>query len=237
MPVDIREIVARRTDLGTFLVHLTRGTLVAVARQNLRQILSDGQIEARSSFGPAVRKLEAAHLPTDSQRCVCFTETPLEHTHLLLEDIVARDIRLAPYGIAIPKKLGRSKGVNPVWYQDITPGHRWLTQPVDALIEAAIADHSFAGSPIEEIAPFIEQMGTQRGGYRKEFWWEREWRMRGNFALPDRVIVLCPENEIPDFTRLVRELGRHASFVDPTWGLEQLIARLAQFTADETDIL
>ena len=236
--MDIREIVARRTDLGTFLVHLTRGD---TPRENLQQILAARQIEARNPFGQAIASLQGGGLPTASQRCVCFTETPLEHTHLLLAEIDLRAIQLQPYGIALPKKMGRAMGINPVWYLDMSPGpHEWLTRPFNSIIDSEIAAGTFAGSDIEKLAPFVEQMGTNRAiAFRKEFWWEREWRIRGHFVLPHRVIVLCPEEEMAAFGRLVAESdGRlEASFVDPRWGLEQIIARLAQFSADDTDML
>lgn len=239
MPYEIKDIIARRTDLGTFLVHLTRGESQEQARENLRRILADRRLEARNAFGPATAKLRAAGISTDSQRCVCFTETPLEHAHMLFAEITGRAIQFAPYGIAFPKKLGRKIGVNPVWYLDITPGHDWLTQPFDALIDAAIADGNFDESPIKEISPFIEQMGTRRGGggYRKEFWWEREWRIRGDCPLPDHVIALCPEEEFQAFSELATASGVEAAFLDPRWGLEQIISRLANFSADQTDIL
>lgn len=238
MPYEIKDIIARRTDLGTFLVHLTRGDSQEQARESLRQILIGRQLQARNPFGPAVTKLREANISTDSQRCVCFTETPLEHTHMLFAQITGRAIQFAPYGVAFPKKLGRRIGINPVWYLDITPGHAWMTQPVDTLIDAAIAD-GFEQHPMSALAPFIEQMGTRRGegGYRKEFWWEREWRIRGNCQLPDRVIVLCPEDEFPAFSEHVRESGLEATLMDPSWGLEQIIARLAKFSSDQTDIL
>lgn len=51
--MDIRDIVARRTDLGTFLVHLTRGD---APRENL-QILTTRRIEARNPFGQALTTL------------------------------------------------------------------------------------------------------------------------------------------------------------------------------------
>ena len=66
-----------------------------------------------------------------SQRVVCFTETPLEHIHLLTSDIDGRQIKFEPYGIALTKPIARSSGTNPVWYVDITPGHDWLTNPLN----------------------------------------------------------------------------------------------------------
>jgi hypothetical protein len=235
----ISEIIARRTDLGTFLVHLTRGE---DPRGSLESILKMHTIEARNPFGPATQSLRNAGISADSQRCVCFTETPLEHSHLLLEQIEGRKLEFAPYGIALPKKVGRRQGINPVWYIDITLGRDWLMNPINALIEEAIKANGFLGTPIARISPFIEQMGTRADGgpgdYRKEFWWEREWRCCGNLPLPSRVIVLCPEPDIPYFSKMIAadEWASNAACLDPRWGLEQIIARLAGFSGNATDI-
>jgi hypothetical protein len=242
--MDIGAVLARRNDLSTFLVHLCRNKGNISARDRLRAILDGWQLNALSPFGSAVRPLEAAHVAIPaSQRAVCFTETPLEHICLLLEEIDHRAVQFRPYGVAIPKKLGRSLDVNPVWYLDITPGRQWLTVPLNTLITQAIQHHAYNGNVIESLTPFIEQMGTNLNPpnpYRKEFWWEREWRHVGNFPLPQRVIVLCPENEMEDFAELITE--KHGDdktpiFLDPRWGLEQIIGRLAGFSAQQTDIL
>jgi abortive phage resistance protein AbiGi (putative antitoxin) len=240
MPRRISEVISRRTDLGTFLVHLTRGI---DPKANLESMLRNQAIEARSPFGAAFRALIESGLTTNSQKCVCFTETPLEHGHLLLQEIEGRRLEFAPYGIALPKKVGRQRGINPVWYVDITPGHDWLMNPINNLVQGAISERGFDGSPIERIAPFVEQMGTRNEGdpsdYRKEFWWEREWRHRGDLLLPNRLIVLCPEEEIEHFREIVDgdEWSPKAAYIDPRWGLEQIIARLAGFPASATDIL
>ncbi|SRR6266446_4940990 len=241
--MNIREVIARRTDLGTFLVHLTRDGENQTARERLESILESTQVEARTPFGPAVAKLEEADQATESQKCVCFTETPLEHLYLLLEEIEGRQFEFAPYGIAITKKQGRSGGANPVWYLDITPGHDWLTVPIEELIRAAIQAGHFDDQPISKITPFVEQMGSGIGAgggrrYRKEFWWEREWRKKGNFSLPHPFIVICPEDEIEHFRNLVdnHRFRLDAAFVSPTWGLEQIIANLAGFSRDDIEV-
>jgi hypothetical protein len=115
--------------------------------------------------------------------------------------------------------------------------------PINDLIGQAIAAGSFDGSPISRLAPYIEQMGTRLDAgaqsYRKEFWWEREWRRAGNVTLPNRVIVLCPEAEFAVFQQILDDhpLNGDAAFVDPRWGLEQIISRLSGYVADESDIL
>ena len=84
-------------------------------------------------------------------------------------------------------------------------------------------------------------MGTGNGGsrisYRKEFWWEREWRHVGDFDLPTRVILICPEDEHAGFEKMAEKSGHPSRCVDPEWGLEQIIARLAGFTRDDVEIL
>jgi hypothetical protein len=231
----IEKLLARRTDLSTFLVHLCRDGDGHTAKDRLARILTDGSIKARTAMGQAVNALRDKKLSAKSQRCVCFTETPLEHVSLLLGDIEGRACHFEPYGIAITKKQGRANGVNPVWYVDITPGHDWLTNPLNDLIAEAIDSGDFAKSAIAKITPFIEQMGsgtTATGApYRKEFWWEREWRCVGDFVLPTHLIVLCPESERKEFKKLVEadEFAPKAKFVDPRWSLEQIIARLAGF--------
>lgn len=233
--MQVETLLARRTDLSTFLVHLTRTKDSESGKERLIQILRDDKIKAKSAFGHAVALLNASSLDTSSQKCVCFTETPLEHVGSLLGAIDGRTCEFEPYGIAITKRQGRKGGVNPVWYVDITPGHEWLTNPLNELVQAAVDDEGgFSSSSISKLTPFIEQMG--RGvGYRKEFWWEREWRHVGDFTLPKRVIVLCPDDEQDEFRELLKEddVGVKAKLVDPRWGLEQIIANLAGFDPAE----
>jgi hypothetical protein len=240
--MEIREILARRSDLGTFLVHLTKDGPRRDAKARLTSIVESLTIQARTPFGQAAKKLQDENHNADSQKCVCFTETPLEYLNMLHGRVEGRQVELAPYGIAVTKKQGRAKGVNPVWYLDITPGHTWLTGPVDELIEEALSD-DFENHPIAKLAPFIEQMGTSRigRGYRKEFWWEREWRCKGDFSLPYPFLVVCPEDEIDEFEALIEEhddvVARRAKIIGANWGLEQIIGRLAGFSRDDIEIL
>jgi hypothetical protein len=213
------------------------------AKDRLKAILQKRVIEAASIFGQAKDSLTKKGLDPYSQKCVCFTETPLEYIHLLCEEIEGRNVQFEPYGIALTKKLARRMGVNPVWYVDISPGqHNWLTKPLNELIDTAIEAGTYEGSPVSRIAPFIEQMGTGRNEagslkYRKEFWWEREWRHPGRFLLPDHLILLCPENEHEEFEGHSTAAQQSVRIVDPMWGLEQIIARLAGFAKDDIEVL
>jgi hypothetical protein len=96
---DIREVLHRRTDLSTFVVHLTKVQQPDLtAADALAEIARSGVIEARSAMGWAKEYDDAEAPPQSSQRVVCFSETPLEHIHLLAQQIPGRRVRLEPYG-------------------------------------------------------------------------------------------------------------------------------------------
>jgi hypothetical protein len=243
---DIREILSRRTDLSAFLVHLSRDSNGTSAKDNLQAILRSRRLEARNPFGSAFQKLRVENLCTDSQKCVCFTETPLEHVSLLLGEIDGRRYDFKPYGLAITKMQGRRRGVNPVWYLDIsrrTDRRDWLMKDVEKIIDEAIRSGEFDETPIAKLSPFIEQMGSGENcstgkPYTKEFWWEREWRHVGDFDFPKHCIVFCPEAEIARFDECVESINEESerirpAFVDPQWSLEQIIGRLAGFSLND----
>ena len=109
------------------------------------------------------------------------------------------------------------------------------------MIQQALLAGTFDDSDIGAITPFIEQMGSGQGvsgGYRKEFWWEREWRKVGNFQVPTTCIAFCPEQEIREFQEHVL-FGQYddVRFVDPCWSLEQTIAHLAYIRSADIDLV
>lgn len=127
----INEVLHRRSDLATFVVHFTRRTPTSSAEENLVQMLVNGCIEARTPMGWARGIAErAGPAAVDSQKVVCFSEAPLEHLYSLTADINGRRIALEPYGIAFTKMVVRRRGANPVWYVDMSYGHDWkLARP------------------------------------------------------------------------------------------------------------
>ena len=96
---------------------------------------------------------------------------------------------------------------------------------------------NFDQSDIAAITPFIEQMGVG-ANYRKEFWWEREWRKVGDFIVPRHCIAFCPETEIDEFKAHVRgSVYAHVNFIDPSWSLEKIIAHLAGIPPADIDVI
>lgn len=230
----IQEVLARRSDLSTFLVHLTRTVGGQSAKQRLASIVRGRFIVPVSPFGHAVARLQASGWPLDSQRCVCFTETPLEHMSLLTEEIEGRQVKFEPYGIIITKKQARRLGVNPVWYLDITPGHDWLTKPLNGLIDRAISEKN-PRDPVFRLTPFVEQFGLG-AGIPKDFSWEREWRVTRSFQLPAKYMMLCPQSEHAEFQDILQGVGTEPSnvpMIDASWGLETIIATLAGFNPED----
>jgi len=235
-PIDIREVLSRRADLSAFIVHFTRDTEDGrPARSNLRRILKKHVLKARNPFGPAAQRsfgLSKADLAT--QNCVSFSETPLDHIHCLTQEIPGRSKKLSSYGLAFTKMSARERGVNPVWYVDVTgSGHEWLMNPINGMIRAAAKGGRFRDSKLSLICPFIEPMGSGHRkdgvGYRKEFWWEREWRHRGDFSFGYYGIAfgLTPEDDVEAFEDYTRALTRRRiRFVDPNWSSEKMIAHL-----------
>jgi hypothetical protein len=267
MPDDIERLLHRRSDLSTFLVHLSRDIPGGpTARENVLAMLQSRSIQARSVFGMAKSWATADPAVEATQRCVCFTETPLEQVWMMTREINLRQVHLQPYGLAFTKRYGRQSGANPVWYMDITPGHDWLTPPVDVLVElgrrgesrtldspagdvtgAVVVGPAPGDNPILKLTPFIEQMGPTQGGQsKKEFWWEREWRKVGNFSFlswnwSKLVAAFAPEADHERFwseLATAEEAGldnirRWVPLLDPEWGLERMIARLAGLPDDQ----
>jgi hypothetical protein len=229
MAMDIRKLVSRRTDLSTFVVHLTRQRDEQwTAPRALYRIAELCVVHAITPMGwAASQNLDEAG--RRSQRVVCFSETPLEHIDMLVAEIAGRQIKLQPWGVVVTKMTARANGVNPVWYVDMTPGRDWeIAAALDRLREDAIQS-GFANHPAATILPFFEPMGTWRGT-RREFWWEREWRKRGDFSFhPEDVVAwIVPEEDQPAFQEyMADEWGpRPARCIDASWSLEEIIAKL-----------
>jgi hypothetical protein len=232
--MDIRDVLNRRSDLSTFVVHLTRDLYGVPPASRLRSILTDRKLIAATPMGFATSKLrvaatsqpasshsETAAAALTAQSVVSFSETPLEHIYTLAGDIDGRRCSFSRYGVAFTKVTARLLGVNPIWYVDATIGVDWpLVKAVGTLVEVALGKED-PEDPIFRLTPFIDMMGS---GANREFSWEREWRHRDNldFAHSQLAFALCPEEQIPDFEKDFPSIR----FLDPAWGLERMIAHL-----------
>jgi hypothetical protein len=245
MGANIRDVLHRRTDLSTFVVHLTRQHSQPEWEQQhsaqdcLYSIATDRRIRALKPHGWAKDQDNPQDPHAQSQRVVCFSETPLEHINSLVVPIAQRKVPLAEWGLVITKMVARKAGVNPIWYVDMTAGQQpqWeISLALDALrIQTIAAPEGFHTHPAAMIFPFFEVMGTWRNvepPSRKEFWWEREWRKRGDFVfgLDQIAFWIVPEIEQIAFQAFIGQLDATAKArcIDAKWGMEEILARLAE---------
>lgn len=245
MSVPIEELLHRRTDLSTFLVHFTRDYEGCSARANLLSILDRDVIEARTAYGMGRHVAPDDKDFQESQKVVCFTETPIEHAWMMCTGIEGRENGFGPYGLAFTKVWARSQHANPVWYLDISTrgGADWLTVPFEQLRDDAAAaaqgsGRSLSEYPIAQLLPFVEQMGPTRY-HRKEFWWEREWRHVGHFRIEwcHIVAIFAPHDDHTKLTGAMTDMAvpsyPRPPFLDPNWGLERMISALRGVPAEE----
>ena len=161
---------------------------------------------------------------------------------MMCQKIEQRRRQFRPYGLAFTKTWARLRGVNPVWYVDITPTPReWLLTAVERMVSEAIAAHDF-DHDIFRITPFIEAMGRmgERDGRRpKEFSWEREWRYAAEdleFGTDGLVAVLAPADQHAslrqDLAGEEDNAGEGFRYLDPSWSVERMIAALAGVRED-----
>jgi Putative abortive phage resistance protein AbiGi, antitoxin len=245
--VNVRDVLNRRNDLSTFVVHLTKDGLDQTAKERLESIIDEQTIYARKAMGWAEEQDHPSDQQEQTQRVVSFTETPLEHIYSHVVEISRRREKFKPYGVALTKLTARKMGINPVWYVDRTPGQeaQWeVAEAISTLKREAVSSGDFHDQPIAKLLPFFEVMGTWPTTARqKEFWWEREWRKRGHVFLPNMFrgcLILSPEDELDHFEALIKpHLGeaerrrRRRQCIDPRWGLEQIVAHLAGIPDDQ----
>jgi hypothetical protein len=231
---EIEDILHFRTDISPFLVHLTRDLGALTAPAALYSIIDDGCLKC--SLNPisdvrfGIHFSEVNDLTADGFfSAICFTETPLNEIHSLLE-IENRQIDLAPYGLVFLKENLANKGVSPVLYINNKNGDK---DPVFVALGSLTSSHR---DEALELLPLFAVYGKKIKGVgagrhspgKNEFIWEREWRypfVKGDleFSEEDVFIGLCPHEQIDDFEGLCSNI----KFVDPTrnmkWYADKLI--------------
>lgn len=235
-PELIGDLLHRRSDLGGFIHHFTRGT-PAQCEVTLLKILRDMTLVAANAWGVA-RDFDGATLSTSvTQRTVCFTDTPIEHGWMMVREIAGRSWNFQPYGVVFTKAFARAKGCHPIWYLDTYGPAPSMATAVHRLVEAyrgGIARDP-ATFPLETLdilrmTPFMEWRHD-----RQDFVWEREWRHRGNFNFdaPSNVVaVFAPEHQQIRLRGYIAGLSpawaaRNVPILDPKWGADRIIHALS----------
>lgn len=211
------EIVAQRSDLSQFLIHLTRDTShytngvhrTTTASRNLESIIQSTTLQARQSYS-YFKYRSGQHIQANWLNSVCFTETPLKNIQIQFQRIPNRQIHFQPYGLAFFETAVRQANGNPVIYVD-TVNRNNLTE-----MDAIKNDPNCA--QFRGLLHLFQTFGPGFGSMAHlniDFRWEREWRIQGNFQFNIRASIafgLCPDTEINHFEALV---GNGIPFVDP----------------------
>jgi hypothetical protein len=221
-PREIEDILRFRSDISPFLIHLTRGTEMQTAAEALEQIIAKRQLvpgdEPVSDAQFGVPLQEARSSKREFFRAICFTDTPLNEVHCLLE-IATRRKQLEPYGIAFLKEKLRANGVSPVFYINNEGGDK---DPVISALCKLIDGSSVEAA--KEVLPLVSVFGKKLTGVGAaqsssgvvDWLWEREWRypaVKGplEFKEGDIFVGFCPQDEISNFEDLMPGVG----FIDP----------------------
>jgi len=247
MGKNIEDVLNFREDISPFLVHLTRRTDTKSARMVLEDIiLSNGLRQSGKEISDV--KWGCRSLQWDEQKkknlfsSVCFTETPLNEIHCLL-DINKRQVELEPYGLVFLKSRLIRKNVSPVFY--LNNYGRSMDETIRTLGEIVASD-TYSTS-LHKLFPLFSSIGYKyelpSSGPDKaiiDFSWEREWRLPycyGDFSLDydnDVFIGLCPHEEIDYFEGFVAENElKSVPFIDPRrnakWYAEKITERCKRF--------
>lgn len=236
----IEDILHFRSDIPPFLVHLTRKNETQTASEVLKTIFNNRILKASSNqVSDAKYGMLTSDMSENDKKknfsAICFSETPLNEIHCLLE-IVYRSINLEPYGLVFIKENLQSKGVSPVFYLNNYTNDK--DEVIQHLCKSFINTNSgakilplFANTGVRLTNPFAQYRQTEK----VNFMWEREWRypsFYGDLTLYDSDIFvgLCPHDEIDEFETLTFTLfGKSIGFIDPKrnmkWYATKLINR------------
>lgn len=176
--------------MSDFLVHLVPDLL------GLETILANecvGEFEnpLGALYGHSAAKAKR-HDVVPNQHSCCLSEIPLD----LLDRLAARH---GSHGVVISRSYAQSSGAVRVWYLD-------AGTPIGQHFFDWVGEKSFGvpwrkmskDDPLWAITPFVDQVTdgslTHR---RREFDWEREWRVVGGLALPKTQVamVFAPESD------------------------------------------
>ena len=143
--VNKHNVTENRADLSRFVIHLTRddephdfdeilGVEPKSARQKLVSILRGKVIEARNPHCLHGKRLN--ELPNGTQNTfnvVCLTEVPLEHIHLLTQEIEGRRVKMRPYGLVFERFFIIQSGGQPAIYLNNYHGNTYMRDAANDL--------------------------------------------------------------------------------------------------------
>jgi hypothetical protein len=219
------EFFKRKRDFSHLLVHLTKDdeSVGKTAKQILEKILNERILIAANYYCLFGSDLDIADASLREQfKVVCFTETPIDLIDVLLMDLEGRRLKPKPFGLVFTKDFIRKRLGNPVFYAG---GH---------LFDSLWKLYYHAKSTSFDKKDYIFLALVNKCDEKIDFHWEREWRVVGNseFNLTDIYCALCPESDIEYFEKMFTSLP----FIDPCWGINQILGKLVQRARASNDI-
>lgn len=220
-------LLARRNDLTSFVVHLTRnlGPLRG-AKSNLMSILKSKSIKAVNSHCLFASKLKvgvADAAVRESFFTACFSETPLSEINYVTHPMEGRSIEMSQYGLVFTKATIQKHGGNPVIYIDTrSQSGKRRQSALWKCFDVAVK------TPDHQYRAFLPLVNKASDDY--DFCWEREWRIIGGFSfdLDDVFLGLAPRDQISEFEKKFPQFP----WISPRWGRDQIIEKLqAKYTA------
>ncbi len=210
---------ARREDISRFIVHLTKDFEGRPAPANLLSILETHTIYARNHYCLFENKLKEH--PTEIREkfyVACMTETPLNQVKNMF-NIEVRAVNFKPYGIVFNKSdIEDSYYGSPCIYAN--GKNKDMIKAYWEMFKSSKANSFADGFP--QIGALIHMFNKDKDF---DFSWEREWRVLGDSDFkPQDVIAIISE----DNTFKVPDEYRHAPLINPEWGYEEMILRIAR---------
>lgn len=235
------QLPSEREDLSRFLIHLTRDSDEADARDNLVSILGDKKIKACNAhclFHHEFTRLNFTPVLTQQFHTVCFTETPLMHIHRLTGEIPGRKVKLKGYGLVFAKDILIERGACPAIYLNAKG-----TELKNYLLSRFRADFANAHSlnklkkaearHYKSIVGYYSLINIIASNY--DFTWEREWRHSGSLKFKYRdiiaIVAVHPESfesyckrKLPVAFR--RYIGR-IPIISPDYSYEEVVEAMS----------
>ena len=250
----IESIRWKRTDLSSFLVHLTKcheyGGNELSAFDSLKSILREdenGVCKLVGSDGSNIGLFSGVKCVRDKTllKSVCFTEAPLDqikHFEKLFESPSKNDY--SSYGLVFEQKYIREMNGNPCFYVNTLGGNSLkmaiisIADLIDCIndlkqrepSQLPICVHNYAQN-IEKIFPYFNIYGPA-GGYAdrmtRDYYWEREWRVPGdlNFKHEDVFCGLCEDEVVEDFSIDYPKIP----FICPEWNNDKILKALRDWS-------
>jgi len=237
----VENVLLFRNDISPFLSHLTKDIGDKSAKSNLESILLTSELHyginkvSDARFG-LPREDITEEIAKNFFSAVCFTETPLNEIHNLI-DINHSQVNLQPYGLVFIKDKLMKSNVSPVLY--INNSDKKKIKLVEQLCLMIGKEPEQARKILPYISVFgyklLPIVGTGGKHEKIDFKWEREWRYASEnysfqFDFSDVFMGMCEHQHIDYFETLT---NNEILFFDPRRNIKWYADKLVKARKDK----